>query len=288
MKIHSFYGTSEAGGICFDRQRPDRRHSRPSAGRCPGVTVTLVPGDGVPDGYGRIHVRSAAVARGYVGETGRAATSPTAASSPATTARSCRTDGWRWPGGSRRSSTSPGRKVQPGEVERVLQIESTASPMRGCWPPPMRSRGEQIAAVVAGGRGLSPADVRRYCARRLAPHKIPRIVVFVDAMPLTARGKTDHRALEALVAAHRSAGGSGVLSFAPISGFLCRQTTVSGSGFSVVVMATLGQEDADGCVEAGRTGADGRRAAGVAGVSGDQPAVRSASRSSPNGRRRRC
>jgi long-chain acyl-CoA synthetase len=44
--------------------------------------------------------------------------------------------------------------------------------------------------------------VRRYCAQRLAPYKIPRVVIFVDAIPMSVRGKTDERALRALVLAH--------------------------------------------------------------------------------------
>jgi acyl-CoA synthetase (AMP-forming)/AMP-acid ligase II len=104
-----------------------------------------------------------------------------------------------------------GRKVHPGEVERVLQSIDGVTDARVIVAADT-VRGEQIAAVLAGGRGLSQSDVRRYCARRLAPHKIPRIVVFVEFMPLTARGKTDHRALEALVEAQRSlADGSDVL-----------------------------------------------------------------------------
>ena len=42
---------------------------------------------------------------------------------------------------------------------------------------------------------------RRFCAARLAPFKIPRTVVFLDAIPLTTRGKTDRAALDAVVRA---------------------------------------------------------------------------------------
>jgi long-chain acyl-CoA synthetase len=45
--------------------------------------------------------------------------------------------------------------------------------------------------------------VRRFCAARLAPYKVPREVVFVDAIPLTARGKTDREALAAAIQAQR-------------------------------------------------------------------------------------
>ena len=209
VKIHSFYGTSEAGGICFDRS--DEIDRTPTVGwPLPGVTVRLLPGDGIPDGCGQIHIRSSAVARGYVGETD---------STDAFTDGGFLTGdyGSFLPDGrlalaGRISAfiNVAGRKVHPGDVERVLQSIDGITEARVIVAADA-VRGEQIAAVLAGGRGLSQTDVRRYCASRLAPYKIPRIVVFVDAMPLTARGKTDHRALEALVAAHRLAGGSGVL-----------------------------------------------------------------------------
>ena len=210
VKIHSFYGTSEAGGICFDRS--DHIDGKPTVGRpLPGVTVTLRPGDGIPDGQGRVHVCSSAVARGYVGETG---TSDAFTDGGFLTGDygSFLPDG-RLALAGRISAfiNVAGRKVHPGEVERVLQSIDGISDVRVIVAADA-VRGEQIAAILAGGQGLSQADVRRFCAGRLAPHKIPRIVVFVDAMPLTARGKTDHRALEALVEAHRGlAGGSGVL-----------------------------------------------------------------------------
>src|SRR6185295_16756956 len=64
VKIHSFYGTTETGGIAFEDD--DQIREEPVVGRAlPGVTITLQPDDHAPAGTGRIHVRSAAVADGY-------------------------------------------------------------------------------------------------------------------------------------------------------------------------------------------------------------------------------
>jgi acyl-CoA synthetase (AMP-forming)/AMP-acid ligase II len=91
-----------------------------------------------------------------------------------------------------------GRKVQPAEVEQQLcampgvvdaRVLAVADPVRG----------EQIAAVVAGHADLSRSEIRQFCAGRLPPHKIPRVIVLVPELPLTARGKTDISALLALV-----------------------------------------------------------------------------------------
>ena len=61
-------------------------------------------------------------------------------------------------------------------------------------------RGEQVVACLAAEPGqtesVTTVAVRRFCSSRLAPHKIPRTVVVLDAIPMTARGKTDRRALD--------------------------------------------------------------------------------------------
>jgi acyl-CoA synthetase (AMP-forming)/AMP-acid ligase II len=93
-----------------------------------------------------------------------------------------------------------GHKVQPAEVERILRDMDGVTDARVLAATDV-ARGEQITAVVAGPPGLTLAAVRQHCSCQLAAYKIPRIVVFVDRLPLTSRGKTDHRALHALVQA---------------------------------------------------------------------------------------
>ena len=98
-----------------------------------------------------------------------------------------------------------GRKVQPGEVERVIREIDGVEDVR-VLPARDASRGERVAAVIAretsaSGSSLTLQSVRAHCARRLAPHKIPRVVVLVPSLPMTARGKVDQRALLALIGA---------------------------------------------------------------------------------------
>jgi long-chain acyl-CoA synthetase len=196
VRIHSFYGTSESGGIAFDSS--DTVPIVPTVGRLlPGVSVDLTPEEGVPAGYGRIRVRGSAVSPGYVDTTGP---SDLDEDGFLTGDYGFITDGGELVLAGRVSSfvNVAGRKVQPEEVERVLRELPGVTDVRVVAAPDV-SRGEQIAAVVAGHTDLTLAAIRLHCARRLAPHKIPRIVVRVDAIPLTARGKTDQRALSELV-----------------------------------------------------------------------------------------
>ena len=95
-----------------------------------------------------------------------------------------------------------GRKVQPDEVEQVLRAMPGIADARVVAAADPR-RGQQIVACVVAEHGAvaRPLAVRRFCAARLAPHKIPRAIIFVDAIPLTARGKTDRAALDGLVRA---------------------------------------------------------------------------------------
>jgi long-chain acyl-CoA synthetase len=51
------------------------------------------------------------------------------------------------------------------------------------------------AYVVGAGRSLDARVVRAHCRARLAPHKVPRFVEFVDALPMTATGKLRRAAL---------------------------------------------------------------------------------------------
>jgi len=61
-------------------------------------------------------------------------------------------------------------------------------------------RGQQLVAFVVSDQPMTSVDLRQRCARTLSPHKIPRQFIFLDQLPVDARGKMDRRALEALAA----------------------------------------------------------------------------------------
>jgi long-chain acyl-CoA synthetase len=92
-----------------------------------------------------------------------------------------------------------GRKVHPAEVERVI---AEMADVVHVWVIGITSgaRGQDLVACVQRrGPNLSAAAVRTHCAATLSPHKVPRRVIFADQLPLTARGKISHHALEALL-----------------------------------------------------------------------------------------
>jgi acyl-coenzyme A synthetase/AMP-(fatty) acid ligase len=198
VKIHSFYGTTETGGIAFDDS--ETLWDVPPVGRpMSDVAITLRPEDGAPDGGGRVHVSGPTVACGYAGEP---------------TSDGAFVDGGYLTGDVGRFDEDgrlyltgrvsmfinvAGRKVQPDEVEQVLRELPQIADVRVVAAADPK-RGEQIVACVVSRDGWSDLlMLRRYCAGRLAPHKIPRAVVWLDALPMTSRGKTDRARLAAIV-----------------------------------------------------------------------------------------
>ena len=79
--------------------------------------------------------------------------------------------------------------MQPEEVERALREFPRVSDVRvfGMDDP---VRGERlVACLVVSGNRPSTLELRTFCAGRLAAHKIPRVFVFVDEIPLTRAGR---------------------------------------------------------------------------------------------------
>lgn len=199
VKIHSFYGSSETGGITYDAS--DEVHAPLTVGTTlPGVRVTLEPLDASGGGDGRVVVSSPAVARGYAGATAEEG-------APLAGGRFLSSDLGRFDEAGRlflvgRVSAMvnvAGRKVQPEEVERVL-LQMPQVREASVLGVPDDTRGERLVACLAADADLTPLAVRRHCARLLSPHKIPRAILVLPALPRTSRGKVDRQALLALAA----------------------------------------------------------------------------------------
>jgi long-chain acyl-CoA synthetase len=201
VKIHSFYGTSETGGIAYDDT--DEVSDETTVGRpMPDVVVTLRPEEGARDDEGRVHVASGAVATRYVGER---PSDGAFGDGGFLTGDFGRFDGRGHLVLTGRVSAFinvAGRKVQPEEVEQVLRTMPGVADVRvlGAADP---ARGEQIVACIVRTDGdRNVLAVRRFCAARLAPYKLPRAVIWLDRIPITERGKTDRAALERIVVRH--------------------------------------------------------------------------------------
>lgn len=205
VRIHSLYGSSETGGITFDRVAdPDDATSVGTP--LPRVTVTLRAEPGAPDGTGRVHVRGPAVSSGYAGQSADP-DSPFVDGGFLTGDLAALDGHGRLVLAGRVSSfiNVAGRKVQPEEVERVLCAMPGIVDARVLGVPDALRGQRLVACIVARGAEVRPIAIRQFCAGHLAAHKIPRAFVLVEDLPRDARGKTDRRALEALVHARLAA-----------------------------------------------------------------------------------
>jgi len=91
---------------------------------------------------------------------------------------------------------SRGEKVSPREVEDAIcaHPEIVEAAVIGV---PDEILGQAVKAVVVAkaGSGLTQRDVLRHCAARLEDFMVPKTVEFQPALPRTANGKIDKRAL---------------------------------------------------------------------------------------------
>ena len=91
---------------------------------------------------------------------------------------------------------SGGENVYPAEVESVIQALPSIAEVAVIGLPDERW-GESGCAVIAlkAGQSVTEAQIIGHCQQRLARFKIPKSVVFVDALPRNATGKTLKRVL---------------------------------------------------------------------------------------------
>jgi O-succinylbenzoic acid--CoA ligase len=96
-----------------------------------------------------------------------------------------------------------GENVYPGEVERVLE-DCPGIAAAGVFGVPDEVWGQTVAAaLVADAQAPTDAALREYIAARLAPHKRPRSVCYLPALPQTAGNKLDRQVLAGLARALR-------------------------------------------------------------------------------------
>jgi long-chain acyl-CoA synthetase len=200
LAVHVFYGASECGGICYDRE--GGAGERGTLGTpVEGVQVTLepLPGEGRAEAIcpgGLVTVRSAAVAAGYLPAPdprlggGRYVAGDLAAWHGGELVLRGRLDGL---------INIKGKKINPREVEEILGGLAGVDEVVVLGVPVPGRPEERLRAVIACLPGsLTVEDVLAWCRGHLAPHKVPRSVILVPEMPRTERGKLDRAALLAL------------------------------------------------------------------------------------------
>lgn len=94
-----------------------------------------------------------------------------------------------------------GENVYPREIEEFLHLHPDILDVQ-VFGVPDQKYGEEVAAAVVlrQDAALSEEGLREYCRAKIARHKVPRYVRFVDSYPMTASGKVQkHRLREIAV-----------------------------------------------------------------------------------------
>lgn len=93
-----------------------------------------------------------------------------------------------------------GENIAPSELEQILATDSRILQVKVIGVPDPHYTEEICACIVKDGN-LTSDDVRRLIADAAAEFKVPKYVLFMDALPMTAVGKVDLRALRRQAAA---------------------------------------------------------------------------------------
>jgi acyl-CoA synthetase (AMP-forming)/AMP-acid ligase II len=188
--IHSFYGSSECGGICYDREGAtfeDGFVGTPMN----GVNVTL--SDPAADSN-QIRVVSAAVGDGYFPEQDEEKLGSGVFVPDDLLARDH--SGFRIVGRVSDLINVAGKKVNPAEVEAHL-LAFAGVRQAVVFGRKSSLRHEEVAACVVADAGIGEAELLKFCRERLSGWQVPKRIFIVDEIPANERGKTSRRELAA-------------------------------------------------------------------------------------------
>jgi long-chain acyl-CoA synthetase len=188
--IHSFYGASECGGICYDRHGTtfeDGLVGQPMQ----GVEVELID---PTESASQIRVRSAAVSDGYFPKPndqklGNGVFVPDDLLERHDSAL-------KIVGRISDVINVAGKKVNPAEVEaHLLRFKGVRQAVVFGRPTGAGLRNEEVAACVRASPDVSESDLLRFCRTALSGWQVPKRIFIVDIIPTNERGKISRREL---------------------------------------------------------------------------------------------
>ena len=186
--IHSFYGSSECGGICYDRDGSDFEDGFVGS---PMNKVDLEFIDSAAEAS-QICVRSAAVGDGYFPVPDEERLSGGVFVPDDLLAR--HGPGFKIVGRISDVINVAGKKVNPAEVEaQLLQFGGVRDAI--VFGRKSSLRNEEVAACVVAEPNVRESELLTFCRTRLSGWQVPRRIFLLDEIPVNERGKTSRREL---------------------------------------------------------------------------------------------
>jgi long-chain acyl-CoA synthetase len=190
LPIHSFYGSSECGGICYDREAANS--SEGFVGEAmKGVRIeTVDPAASAT----QVRVHSTAVGDGYFPEPDNEKLGDGIFVPDDLLAREG--SGFKIVGRISDVINVAGKKVNPAEVEaHLLRFSGVRQAVVFGRPAGAGAlRNEEVSACVVAP-GISETDLLQFCRGGLSGWQVPKQIFIVDAIPANERGKISRREL---------------------------------------------------------------------------------------------
>jgi long-chain acyl-CoA synthetase len=196
LKIHSFYGSSECGGIAYDRDDEAARPYGFAGTPLAGVEVVKIDAN-------RISVRGPNVGDGYFPDSDAEILDGTQFSPGDLVEWS--NQGIRLVGRVTEFVNVAGKKVHPSVVEEHLRkmagvIDAIV------FGIPSATRNEDLVAYVVGSKSLSRQLLESHCREGLSSWQVPREIQIVPELPFNSRGKINRSELSKLHVESHSTG----------------------------------------------------------------------------------
>ena len=242
------YGMTEAAHQMASNPLPPSRRTPGSVGLAAGPDVAVMDAAGTllpPGATGEVVVRGETVMAGYIDD-------------PDANAAAF-TDGWFRTGDEGRLDADGylvltgrlkeiinrgGEKVAPREVDEAL-LDHPAVAQAAAFAIPHARLGEEVAAVVVrrAGADVTERQLQEFVGARLAPFKVPRAVVFADAVPVGPTGKVQRTRLAERLGVSFDAGTPSETESRPAAARTAVEDVLAGLWEEVLGTGTVGVSD---------------------------------------------
>jgi long-chain acyl-CoA synthetase len=189
--IHSFYGASECGGICYDQEATSEQDGFVGQAM-KGVDLQILDPNALES---QIQVHSAAVGDGYFPEPDKEKLGNGIFVPDDLLAR--HDSGFKIVGRLSDVINVAGKKVNPADVEaHLLHFSGVRQAVVFGRPAVVGAlRNEEVAACVVAAPHIRESELLRFCRTALSAWQVPKQIFIMDAIPTNDRGKISRRDL---------------------------------------------------------------------------------------------